>query len=304
MNHFHSLKEDARHGTSGQPLTTIHFTAGPGTFYPERFFVQRHWHYPVEILKIVKGTFTVEINLETYTLNTGDICFINSEELHCLEGNQSDTIHDAIIFNPHILEFTYPDEFQEQFAAPFLKHDSSLPRLLSPSDSLHPTVSRLFEQAVELGKKEDIGWYFRVKLLLLEMFYELCINKKMPAAGDLLSAAGKERTDRYKKIVSFIENHYMKKITLDDLAGEVQVNSQYLCHFFKEISGISPVQYLIRHRIEKSKELLKDTTRSILEISLDCGFENVSYFIRQFRKVTGMTPRQYRQSFFTQHQNQ
>ena len=258
--------------------------------------MERHWHYPVEILKITKGTFKVEVNLETYTLHAGDICFINSEELHRLEGLESVTIHDAVIFHPHILEFSYPDEFQEQYAAPFLSHASSLPRLLTPEDSLYNTVAKLFDRAVSLAKAEENGWYFRVKLLILEMFYELCIHKKMPAAEELLSAADKERISRYKKIVSYFEKNYMNKITLEKLASEIQVNPQYLCHFFKEIAGISPIQYLIRYRVNRAGEALRETTRSILEISLDCGFDNVSYFIRQFRKFTGQTPRQYRQA--------
>ena len=103
------------------------------------------------------------------------------------------------------------------------------------------------------------------------MFYELCIHKKMPAAEELLSAAGKERISRYKKIVSYFEKNYMNRITLEDLASEVQVNPQYLCHFFREIAGVSPVQYLIRYRIDRAREALLETTRSILEISLDCG---------------------------------
>ena len=296
MNEKQSLKENTQHGTSGQPVTSIHFTTGAGTFYPDHFFVERHWHYPVEILKITKGTFTVEINLETYTLHAGDICFINSEELHRLEGLDSVTVHDAVIFHPHILEFSYPDEFQEQYAAPFLSHASSLPRLLTPEDPLYPVIAGLFDRVAALAEAGKDGWYFRVKLLILEMFYELCIHKKMPAAEELLSAAGKERISRYKKIVSYFEKNYMNRITLEDLASEVQVNPQYLCHFFREIAGVSPVQYLIRYRIDMAREALLETTRSILEISLDCGFENVSYFIRQFRKFTGQTPRQYRQA--------
>ena len=215
MNEKQSLKENTRHGTSGQPVTAIHFTTGAGTFYPDHFFVERHWHYPVEILKITKGTFTVEINLETYTLHAGDICFINSEELHRLEGLEPVTVHDAVIFHPHILEFSYPDEFQEQYAAPFLSHASSLPRLLTPEDPLYPAIAGLFDRAAALAEAGKDGWYFRVKLLILEMFYELCIHKKMPAAEELLSAAGKERISRYKKIVSYFE----KKLYEQDHSG-------------------------------------------------------------------------------------
>ena len=78
-------KHTARHPAASRLRPYISPPAR-GPFIPIIFFVERHWHYPVEILKITKGTFTVEINLETYTLHAGDICFINSEELHRLEG--------------------------------------------------------------------------------------------------------------------------------------------------------------------------------------------------------------------------
>ena len=296
MNEKQSLKENTRHGTSGQPVTAIHFTTGAGTFYPDHFFVERHWHYPVEILKITKGTFTVEINLETYTLHAGDICFINSEELHRLEGLEPVTVHDAVIFHPHILEFSYPDEFQEQYAAPFLSHASSLPRLLTPEDPLYPAIAGLFDRAAALAEAGKDGWYFGSNFLYLKCFMNFAYIKKCPPQRNFSARQAKNGSAVTKKSYLILKKNYMNRITLEDLASEVQVNPQYLCHFFREIAGVSPVQYLIRYRIDRAREALLETTRSILEISLDCGFENVSYFIRQFRKFTGQTPRQYRQA--------
>ena len=110
----------------------------------------------------------------------------------------------------------------------------------------------------------------------------------------MLSAAEKEKIDRYKRIVTYVQEHFAEKVTLDDMAGQVQCNPQYLCHFFKEIAGVPPIQYLISHRLERAREMLRDTTKPVLEISLDCGFDNVSYFIRQFKKEEGVTPREYR----------
>ncbi|MCI8713387.1 MAG: helix-turn-helix transcriptional regulator [Ruminococcus sp.] len=57
---------------------------------------------------------------------------------------------------------------------------------------------------------------------------------------------------------------------------------------------MSPIQYLIAYRVEWSKEMLEDTTKSVMEICFECGFENVSYFIRRFKQVTGMTPGEWR----------
>ena len=95
-------------------------------------------------------------------------------------------------------------------------------------------------------------------------------------------------------MVSYIEEHYKEKVSLEELAGAAQCNAQYLCHVFKEIAGVPPVRYLIDYRVERAKELLQKSTQTVLEISLNCGFENVSYFIRQFKRGTGMTPREYR----------
>ena len=116
----------------------------------------------------------------------------------------------------------------------------------------------------------------------------------MVSVSSIQSASEKERIDRYKRIVSYMEEHFAEKVSLEQLAGEAQCNPQYLCHFFKEIAGVSPIQYLINYRIEQARELLADTTKTVLEVSLDCGFENVSYFIRQFKKATGVTPREFR----------
>lgn len=294
MNKENSLEEDVRHGTQERPLSAIHFTTGSGTPYPEYFYVQRHWHHNIEILKVLKGSYMMELNLENYVLEEGDICIINSGELHELKGRGQDTAHDVIIFNPQILEFAYQDEFQQVFIGPLMAHIHTLPNMIHPKDSVYADISSLFEQMVWITSGENEGWYFRVKLLLFELLNVLKINGRVLASASMQSAAEKERIDRYKRIVSYIERHYTQKVALEHLAEAAQCNPQYLCHFFKEIAGVSPIRYLISYRIGKAKEMLTDTTKSILEVSLDCGFENVSYFIRQFKRSAGVTPREYR----------
>lgn len=119
-------------------------------------------------------------------------------------------------------------------------------------------------------------------------------NHAMLQADSAWSAADKQKVSRYKEIVSYMETHYAEHISLQDLADVVACNSQYLCRFFKEITGSTPIQYLIACRIEHACTLLSDTTMSVLEISMECGFDNVSYFIRKFRQLKGCTPNQFR----------
>lgn len=294
MNKEYSLEENVRHGTKEQPLATMHFCAGKGTAYPDHFYVERHWHHNTELLKIKKGVYKAEINLETLYLEPGDICMINSGELHLLEGMEPDTLHDVLIFNFQILNFTYEDEMQQKLMHPLLSHEKVLPRIIRREDTGYAQLSERFDHFMELGDAKEENWYFQSKLEIMQYLILLHKYNLLKYSTNTLSAMEKERIDRYKCVISLIEENYASVLTLDTLAEAAKCNPQYLCRFFGDIAGISPIQYLIRFRIQQAKRLLRNTTKTILEVSLECGFNNVSYFIRQFKKQTGLTPNEFR----------
>lgn len=289
-----SLKEPVTHGTLRNPITGIHFSTGAGTDYPDCFFVGRHWHHTIEILYISKGSFLFEINLEEYSLSEGDICFLNGEDLHQITGKVRNTRHEVLIFDPKILDFSYEDEFEEQVLSPFISRRQILPHVLRTTDENYPLLQPLILRLMKLSFEKSSGWYVSCKLLLLEMISVMHDRGMLLAADEMLSAGDKLKIDRYKKLVSYMEEHYSRPVALQELADVISCNPQYLCRFFKEITGTSPVQYLISCRVEHACSLLLETTNPILDISMDCGFENVSYFIRKFKQLKGCTPREYR----------
>lgn len=304
------LKEKVVHGTPKNPITALHFTAGPGTPYPEYFFVGRHWHPYVEILLIKKESYLFEINLENHVLKEGDICILNSEELHQITGQSREAAHEVLLFDPQILGFSYQDEWQEQEIEPFLNHRAVLKNFLRPEDPGYQKIRQLLEQVMEAadrvnqsrrreleegGKEEHhSGQYIRCKLFLLELFYQMTDKQLLLPKEALRSASDMWKISRYKTIISYIEAHYQEPVSLRQMADAIPCNSQYLCRFFKEIAGVSPIQYLIAYRIQRSCSLLVSTSRPILEIALDCGFENISYFIRKFKEAKGCTPKEFR----------
>lgn len=92
----------------------------------------------------------------------------------------------------------------------------------------------------------------------------------------------------------YIDSHYKEQIDLEALAEQAHVNKYYMAHTFKREYGISPIQYLIRRRIEESKYLLRETDLSLAQISRMLGFSSGSYFSQSFCKATGMAPMEYR----------
>ena len=95
-------------------------------------------------------------------------------------------------------------------------------------------------------------------------------------------------------VKAYIESHLSDELDRDTLAAMVYLNADYLSHLFKKDTGSSLINYVIDRRIARSKELLAKGEMSIRDIAITCGFQNISYFSRQFKKSTGMTPRQFR----------
>ena len=90
--------------------------------------------------------------------------------------------------------------------------------------------------------------------------------------------------------IDYIENHYMEKISVNEIALSASLSRSHLYRLFKESYGVSPSEYLSKYRIAKSVNLVLQTNLSIDEISYLCGFSSVAYFIKVYKKSNGFTP--------------
>jgi AraC-like DNA-binding protein len=98
-----------------------------------------------------------------------------------------------------------------------------------------------------------------------------------------------------RRVLSLIEENYAQELTLADMAAAAELSPNYFCRYFKKIAGCSPVEYLIDYRLNMAAYMLITTDDSISDISLACGFNDASHFIKFFRRKKGVTPRNYRQ---------
>lgn len=100
-----------------------------------------------------------------------------------------------------------------------------------------------------------------------------------------------------RRIKEYIDRHYTEPITLQDIGEALHMSPYYLSHVFKQMSGYSPVQYLLRRRIGEAQTLLITTDYSITRISEMVGYDTQSYFNLQFTKHVGMPPNKYRKNY-------
>lgn len=132
---------------------------------------------------------------------------------------------------------------------------------------------------------------------------DMQINEKLSALLTLLmqdSWNPNQNSPRFsgkrnlREIKDYIDLHYHKKISLDNLAQQFFINKFYLTRLFKEQFGISVNHYLLQVRTTRAKQLLRFSDLSIEQVGQECGMNDANYFSRIFKKVEGITPGEYR----------
>jgi AraC family transcriptional regulator len=129
---------------------------------------------------------------------------------------------------------------------------------------------------------------------LANVFAIHLLRKYCTTAPVLRTYAGGLSTKRLQQTIAYIQAHLHEKLSLDAIATELNLSVYYFCELFTQSMGIPPYKYVLQQRVERAKQLLKNSQKSLADISLDCGFASQSHLNRHFHKLTGATPKKYR----------
>ncbi|HJA68207.1 hypothetical protein B5F07_02015 [Lachnoclostridium sp. An169] len=124
-------------------------------------------------------------------------------------------------------------------------------------------------------------------------FFGYILENRLYTEGPSVQQKDARRIEHLKKALEKIESSYADCLTLDDLASEAGMNSKYFCRYFREMTHRTPIDYLNYYRVEQACFKLATTNESITDVGLSCGFNDVSYFIKMFKKYKGVTPKKY-----------
>ena len=146
---------------------------------------------------------------------------------------------------------------------------------------------------------DDITRQLFIKSALLRILAVLSANNLF----EVTEKNHDHRIETIKTTLTYIQENYKEKIYIRDLAGLIGMNEQYFCRFFKKVIGRSPMEYVNEYRIKRAIHYLKESDLTVTEICLECGYNNLGNFLREFRKYTSTTPLQYRRHSLQEIQN-
>lgn len=294
-----TLKEIRSHGTKSFPCAAYKTRlAEKGTM------VKHHWHDEVEIIYFFEGDFRLDINMEQFYVRSECLYFINPGELHSIITEKYNSPEEnAVVFAPGILGFDSYDLIQLELIQPVQNERLLFPRCLLPE---HPAFLQIRSSFMDImnsfeqlqGKKSVSD----TDLLAHQLFVKSSLLRILAILSTYRLFLPTElhynkRVEEIKTVLMYIRDNYKEKIYIKDLAKLISMNEQYFCRFFKKSIGRSPVEYMNEYRIKQSIHLLKDTNLPVMDVCLECGYNNLGNFLREFKKYTDTTPLKYRRSF-------
>ena len=282
--HPYELKENVKRGELEFPLSLYLVENGSGLILPY------HWHDEFEIYHLARGIADVRIGDLTYRLESGDSLLINGGEIHsAVNAGTSDCLYYSIVFNLSMFNSIVTDSSQR------LMNDLSISKLFvrhqPPKQECRKKIDLLIEEMIQKLLERPRGYEMYVKGSLYIIFSLLDQNNLIIKNTEKNNRAVNYETI-IKKSIDYISSHYQSTIYLDDLANLVQMSKYAFCRCFKQYTGVSPIEYTNIFRINTAYNLLLNSEQNVTDAAMNCGFDNMSYFTKTFKKYKNITPSQ------------
>ncbi|GKX65753.1 GH39 family glycosyl hydrolase [Inconstantimicrobium mannanitabidum] len=243
-----------------------------------------HYHKEMELIFVLKGSVSYFIGGEKHKLSEHDLFWVNSLDMHSAFSESEETI--LLVLH---LDKIFFDKYYDNFSDFYYKYTDSVNDRNNPLyDLISSNLAQLMLHMIKLESD------YKLKSLnnIIEIILILLNNFKEENPKNINTVLYKQT--RLYDILKFIEKNYNSELTLNSLSEEMHISPQYISKFFKDNLGIGFVDYINKLRITKSLHDLLETNKTILDISIEHGFNDHKAYNRAFKKEFNMTATEYK----------
>ena len=252
-----------------------------------------HNHVCLELnLAVSNGKYIIGEN--EYEIKKGDIFIINNYEYHVAFNASKGVMLKVIVFDADLV--LNNESLDYQYIKAFYEWKSDFKHKLPAENPLSEKIARLFEEIEEEWKNQAVGYKLVIKAQLMKMLALIYRGFELSASHSQNVSQFQNDYIRIVKAIEYIDRNFCQELKLSDLAEMVHMNQNYFSTFFSKTMNCPVSTYILRRRLRKACVLLTSSKNRIVEIALDCGFNNVPYFNRTFHREFGITPQEYRKN--------
>ena len=265
--------------------------------------IQYHCHEFIEIAYVYNGKGTHVLDGREYVVSKGDLFIINIDVPHSfypIDANNTDRlIVMNCIFVPEFIEkFNIELPILNEIIRIFL-YKSFYPGEAAAGPDIcfageaGEDIGRIFDKMYMEYKIKNEGYKEMIKIQLCELLIE--IYRRFMAKNSLLEPCEAAKYELMGEVLRYLEENYSQRLNVSDISRQAYMSKSHFSFIFKEATGLSVIDYLQKIRIEKACKLLSEhPEKPVAEIACCVGYQDYKFFNHIFKRVTGMTAREYR----------
>ncbi len=254
---------------------------------------RRHSHLCFEIGTVLKGDGIYAVGDKSYDIHPNDVFVFASNEQHCITNVEKDGLEILNMqFEPRYLWGNSQDSLSEANIGFCFSHSDDFENRISSNQS---EKLLYFLKEIESEFKSRASEYALAVKSLLNMI-AVTLIRDFGYSSEKMSLS-RSNLHSIRRVILHIDKNLSEEMDLSSLAQIAGMSPNYFSALFHRVSGITLWEYINSRRIDKAIHLIcEDEPKNILDIALLCGFNNTANFNKTFKKVTAMTPTEYRSS--------
>lgn len=269
------------HGTEDFPFGVYHLDKP----HP-RYEMTHHWHDNFEIIQVEHGTLDLYLNNSHYVMRPGAVAVANRGVVHGAHPTECE--YNCLVFSLPYLKSG--NILGDKIIDEFFSGERLFCEYTEDTD-----IDRTTAEVFKAMRNTETHPFSAIEKIY--RWLSLYLDKGLfTKSNETIDSKNPESIVKLKKVLKFIRENYHENITLDDIARVTGFSTKYFCAFFRNQTGQTAVEYLIEQRIQSAAKRLLTSDESVTDIAYGCGFNDLSYFIRIFKRKKGITPSAYRKS--------
>ncbi len=243
-----------------------------------KFIYGLHRHKFIEIEYIISGHFKNDLCGSEFEITSGDFYCLGLGDYHSLEIEE-----DSSLYSLSINYKNMPSILQHMIKSTDFPRAGHI-----PSDE-RKRVEELFSMIGQLVESKDTYAEEKLTAYIILLFsiiftHSSRVEAKKPQSG----------YRHIMKAIDYLEEHFTERVTLEEVACAVFLSPNHFSKLFSDMNGMTFSDYLARMRVDKARRALTDTDKTVTQIAIECGFSSFSSFSRNFKRVCGCTPSEFR----------
>lgn len=258
-------------------------------------FIMPHHHIEIEIHYITDGSCDYYIDGKKNSAETGDIVYIKPDTVHSVYKSCPTLKYRSYALLPNLLYSENVGCCTEKYFKPLKQGDYEVTCVIKKDDPIYAELKGYLDSIKELADRKENLYELEIKIALLRYFLTLF------KCGHISKRSNREKS-KYKSenaicsAIDFIDQNYNRSLTIDEIAEYVGISSSHFMKLFREYTHTTCISYINKCRLSKAVELLESTRYNILDVATAVGYNNISLFNRDFKKIYGTTPKEIRKN--------